>query len=363
QQRYYRPGLGRFNRVDPWEGDTLRPITLNKYLYANGNPLLYVDPDGRCGMQLGDDFCELGAAVANGWSPEQYHDHLKVRSQAERDASEAAFGLGRGVAKVGAEGVWDTLKLGLSLAKSLGGNTEAGDEVMSVLRGAAGVVAAPGRSYAQASASFGEGLDEQRRLMASGDIGGAWETRGRLASGFVYALTPLASRTSLLSSGAATNRVVQQARPLTVVEDGGSARFGETASTRIGRDVHAGEAAWRRESGMFDVVNGPIADMAGVPILVPKRVDLRTGQPQPGTPLQTANPDAASYQRSLIVDDKPLGRPPAKDRQEIIRFIEAYRQREGRLPETIGIQRYDPRTGQPVRTDLCAPEDFLPPNN
>jgi hypothetical protein len=66
-----------------------------------------------------------------------------------------------------------------------------------------------------------------------------------------------------------------------------------------------------------------------------------------------------SYQRALIVDDKPL----AKDRQEIIRFIEAYRQREGRLPETIGIQRYDPRTGQPVRTDLHTPEHFLPRNN
>lgn len=50
QQRYYRPGLGRFNRVDPWEGDFLRPVTLNKYLYANGSPLIYVDPDGRCGV-------------------------------------------------------------------------------------------------------------------------------------------------------------------------------------------------------------------------------------------------------------------------------------------------------------------------
>ncbi|WP_395788215.1 RHS repeat-associated core domain-containing protein, partial [Aquimonas sp.] len=39
QQRYYRPNLGRFNRIDPWEGDVLNPITLNKYLYAVGNPL------------------------------------------------------------------------------------------------------------------------------------------------------------------------------------------------------------------------------------------------------------------------------------------------------------------------------------
>ncbi len=183
-----------------------------------------------------------------------------------------------------------------------------------------------------------------------------WQPASRLS-------TLAAPRVVRSGAAAAEQRWVQQARPLTVVEDGGSARFGETASTRIGREVHAGEAARRRESGMFDVVNAPITDMAGAPILVPKRVDLWTGQPQPGTPLQTANPDAASYQRALIVDDKPLGRPLAKDRQEIIRFIEAYRQREGRLPETIGIQRYDPRTGQPVRTDLHTPEDFLPRNN
>jgi RHS repeat-associated protein len=50
QQRYYQPGLGRFNRVDPWGGDTNLPITLNKYLYANGNPLSYIDLDGRVGI-------------------------------------------------------------------------------------------------------------------------------------------------------------------------------------------------------------------------------------------------------------------------------------------------------------------------
>lgn len=111
---------------------------------------------------------------------------------------------------------------------------------------------------------------------------------------------------------------------------------------------------------MFEVVNGPITDKQGNPILVPKRVDLQTGKPQPGSPLQTANPDAVSYQRALIVDDKPIGRPLAKDRQEIIRFIEAYRQREGQLPSVIAIQRYDPKTGTPVVTELHSPSDFLP---
>jgi len=61
QQRYYRPQLGRFNRIDPWEGDTARPITLNKYLYANGNPLVWIDPDGRASRWVSEDEIPHGA--------------------------------------------------------------------------------------------------------------------------------------------------------------------------------------------------------------------------------------------------------------------------------------------------------------
>ncbi|MCD5977724.1 DUF637 domain-containing protein [Pseudomonas sp. CDFA 611] len=141
---------------------------------------------------------------------------------------------------------------------------------------------------------------------------------------------------------------------------GKAAVTGETASTSLGKQVHKEQADIRRESGLFSIVEQPIVDKSGSPILVPKRVDLKTGEAQPGANLQKAIPDAANFDRGLIVDDKPLGRPIAKDRQEIIRFIEAFRQREGVLPQTIGIQRYDPKTGVPVRTDLHSPSEFLP---
>jgi hypothetical protein len=65
-------------------------------------------------------------------------------------------------------------------------------------------------------------------------------------------------------------------------------------------------------------VQSPIKDKARKPILVSKRVDLKTGKPQPGSLLQEVVPDAVSFRRKLIFDDKPLGRPIAKDRQEII---------------------------------------------
>jgi RHS repeat-associated protein len=50
QARQYQPGVGRFTSVDPWTGDPLSPISLNQYLYGYGNPGVYFDPDGRCGI-------------------------------------------------------------------------------------------------------------------------------------------------------------------------------------------------------------------------------------------------------------------------------------------------------------------------
>lgn len=50
QARQYEPGVGRFTSVDPWTGDPRSPVSLNQYLYGYGNPGVYVDPDGRCGI-------------------------------------------------------------------------------------------------------------------------------------------------------------------------------------------------------------------------------------------------------------------------------------------------------------------------
>lgn len=135
---------------------------------------------------------------------------------------------------------------------------------------------------------------------------------------------------------------------------------GETEATAFGKQVHKEEAELRRQSGQFSIVNEPIRDLEGKVIEVPTRVDLVSGAARPDAPLQAAHPDAVSFERGLIVDDKPLGRPVAKDRQEMIRNIEAYRLRTGELPKRIAIQRYDPETGAKVKTDLFTPEDFLP---
>ena len=48
--RYYGAGMGSFISVDPWDGDTTSPVSLNKYLYGYANPGIYIDPDGRIGF-------------------------------------------------------------------------------------------------------------------------------------------------------------------------------------------------------------------------------------------------------------------------------------------------------------------------
>lgn len=45
--RYYNPDTGVFLSLDPVRGDTMNPLTLNGYSYANNNPVMNVDPDGE----------------------------------------------------------------------------------------------------------------------------------------------------------------------------------------------------------------------------------------------------------------------------------------------------------------------------
>jgi RHS repeat-associated protein len=45
--RYYDPATGRFASTDPFEGYNNQPATLHDYLYANNNPVLFIDPSGE----------------------------------------------------------------------------------------------------------------------------------------------------------------------------------------------------------------------------------------------------------------------------------------------------------------------------
>lgn len=48
--RYYNPILGRFHSLDTYLGRQFEPITLHKYLYANANPVRFIDPSGNMSL-------------------------------------------------------------------------------------------------------------------------------------------------------------------------------------------------------------------------------------------------------------------------------------------------------------------------
>ncbi|TBU99001.1 RHS repeat-associated core domain-containing protein [Phytopseudomonas dryadis] len=73
--RYYDPVVGRFLAIDPVGVDAGRPVSFNRYAYANNSPYGFVDPDGRSPV-VAMEIAVVGALVltgaaivnSNGWS-------------------------------------------------------------------------------------------------------------------------------------------------------------------------------------------------------------------------------------------------------------------------------------------------------
>ena len=106
--RYYDPVLGRFIGEDPMEGEAAIPLSWRSYLYANGNPLVYVDRNGNIAV-LADGADALG----------QFNDWLKDRSSQYGDgwlavAGNVATGVTRGIV-AGTEGLVRAANFGANL--------------------------------------------------------------------------------------------------------------------------------------------------------------------------------------------------------------------------------------------------------
>jgi len=91
QARYYDPGVGRFLTVDPVDPTAANEFNFNRFVYANGNPIINTDPSGMddCGPHC-------------------------MEHRAQSDAMNSFSGLGSGP---GGEGAPKVIKMALLLIK------------------------------------------------------------------------------------------------------------------------------------------------------------------------------------------------------------------------------------------------------
>jgi len=57
--RYYDPVDGRFLSRDTWAGDDNRPLSLNRWMYVEGNPIKWGDPSGMIPEEKADEADEF----------------------------------------------------------------------------------------------------------------------------------------------------------------------------------------------------------------------------------------------------------------------------------------------------------------
>jgi RHS repeat-associated protein len=101
--RFYDAGTGRFLREDPVEGDVAEPITLHDYVYARGNPIVWVDPSGE--VPILGNVVGGAASVGFGWA-------VSKLTGEEYTWKDAGIDFGLGAATFGLSAVNKFWKLG-----------------------------------------------------------------------------------------------------------------------------------------------------------------------------------------------------------------------------------------------------------
>ncbi|GIV17880.1 MAG: hypothetical protein KatS3mg022_3315 [Armatimonadota bacterium] len=90
--RWYDPAVGRWTSADKWLGDIYHPLSLNRYLYCEDDPVNAVDPSGRAAAAVGAlvlvpgvgqvvtaGIIAVGATIAVIWLASQAEEWWKER--------------------------------------------------------------------------------------------------------------------------------------------------------------------------------------------------------------------------------------------------------------------------------------------
>jgi RHS repeat-associated protein len=78
--RHYSPADGRFLSRDTWSGGANRPLSLNRWMYVEGNPVNYTDPTGN--LRIGCNTDKGRIATAKKAVPISFSDPLNTYTAA-----------------------------------------------------------------------------------------------------------------------------------------------------------------------------------------------------------------------------------------------------------------------------------------
>ena len=219
QQRYYDSEIGRFNRHDPFRGDIDTPLSLHRYLYANANPTIFVDPTGEFPTFLNQNEIDqikgklLGVDVTTREGSEELRAFEAGQIKGVVSASSDAV---IGTVQFAADIPGAVLERSSGFALDFGSNDRIGAQTAAVLQLASAPITTISNALSEANASIALALEEGR-------FGDAGEQTGRLGTNAALTLAGLpAAGKSALALSSRLNDAAKKANnaAFRVVEDG-----------------------------------------------------------------------------------------------------------------------------------------------
>jgi RHS repeat-associated protein len=99
--RFYAPGIGGFTQLDTVAGSAQNPLSMNRFLYAQGNPATLIDPDGHTACSAYADYCPTNGSTTKHTVQKSRPQHSYAKKTYGRSGgSESVYERSHGTARL-----------------------------------------------------------------------------------------------------------------------------------------------------------------------------------------------------------------------------------------------------------------------